>query len=204
GGDWNCILSQRDTNSDNIGVSKALLNTVRTLNLKDVWFLKHKHIEYTFVRTNFGSRIDRAYVKDLSKYISNVKTIHVNFSDHSCLYTEFKLPDIPQKGKYYWKMNVSLLDDIEIKNRFKIEWERLCFDKNRFKNINDWWDLYVKKEIKSFFIIEGKQIMERKYGLIQYLEYCLNKLYNKVNVSGTLQYNDVKMLKDRIEELKND
>ena len=204
GGDWNCILSQRDTNSDNIGVSKALLNTVRTLNLKDVWFLKHKHIEYTFVRTNFGSRIDRAYVKDLSKYVSNVKTIHVNFSDHSCLYTEFKLPDIPQKGKYYWKMNVSLLDDIEIKNRFKIEWERLCFDKNRFKNINDWWDLYVKKEIKSFFIIEGKQIMERKYGLIQYLEYCLNKLYNKVNVSGTLQYNDVKMLKDRIEELKNE
>ena len=137
---------------------------IRTLNLKDVWFLKHKHIEYTFVRTNFGSRIDRAYVNGLSKYISNVKTINVNFSDHSCLYSEFILPNIPQKGKYYWKMNVSLLSDEEIKERFKIEWYRMCLIKNKFKDINEWWDIYVKKEIKSFFIREGKQIMERKYG----------------------------------------
>ena len=37
GGDWNCVLSDRDTTSNNFSVSKALLNTVRTLNLKDVW-----------------------------------------------------------------------------------------------------------------------------------------------------------------------
>ena len=204
GGDWNCILSERDSNSDNIRVSKALLNMIRTLNLKDVWFLKHKHIEYTFVRTNFGSRIDRAYVNGLSKYISNVKTVNVNFSDHSCLYSEFVLPNIPQKGKYYWKMNVSLLSDEEIKERFKIEWHRMCLIKNKFKDINEWWDLYVKKEIKSFFIREGKQIMDRKYGLIQYLEFSLNRLYNDLNISGTLQYSEVKILKDRIDELKND
>ena len=204
GGDWNCILSERDTNSDNMVISKSLLNMVRTLNLKDIWFLKYKHIEYTFVRTNFGSRIDRAYVNGLSKYVYNVKVINISFSDHSCLYSEFKFPDIPQKGKYYWKMNVSLLDDQEIKERFRLEWNRMCLNKHKFKDINDWWDMYVKKGIKSFFIKEGKQINERKYGLLQYLEYSLNRMYNNLNVSGILQYSEVKILKDRIDDLKNE
>ena len=48
-------------------------------------------------------------------------------------------------------MNVSLLDDVDVKEKFKVEWERMCLDKNRFQNLNEWWDLYVKKEIKSFF-----------------------------------------------------
>ena len=61
-----------------------------------------------------------------------------------------------------------------------------------------------EKGIKSFFIREGKQINERKYGLIQYLEYSLNRLYNNLNISGMIQYSDVKALKDRIDELKNE
>ena len=50
GGDWNCVLSERDTTSDNVVISKALLNAVRTLSLRDVWFLKNRNIEYTYVR----------------------------------------------------------------------------------------------------------------------------------------------------------
>lgn len=98
GGDWNCLVSERDSTSDSVKISKSLTNLIRTLNLKDVWFLKHRHVEHTFVRNNFGSRIDRAYVKDLSKYINVVKHVIVNFSDHSGLLTELNLPDIPRKG----------------------------------------------------------------------------------------------------------
>ena len=61
-----------------------------------------------------------------------------------------------------------------------------------------------KKQIKSFFIREGKLINEKKYGLIQYLEYSLNRKYNELNISGTLQYSEVKLLKERIDELKNE
>ena len=57
GGDWNCVLSARDTTSNNFETSKALLDTIRTLNLKDVWFLKNRQIEFTYVRENYGSRI---------------------------------------------------------------------------------------------------------------------------------------------------
>ena len=198
------VYCLRDTTSDNVTISKSLLNAIRTLNLKDIWFLKNRHIEYTYVRNNYGSRIDRVYVKDLGNYVSKVKLNLVSFSDHSCLITEFNLPSIPNAGKYYWKMNVSLLDDNEIKEKFKKEWDRICFNKNRFQNLNEWWDLYAKKEIKSFFVKEGKQIIERKYGMIKYLEYCLNRLYNKINITGDLLYDEVKILKNRIEELKSD
>ncbi|CAL4118487.1 unnamed protein product, partial [Meganyctiphanes norvegica] len=204
GGDWNCVLSERDKSSDSTTISKTLLHMVRTLNLKDVWFLKHKNIEYTYVRTNFGSRIDRSYVKDLANYVTNVKTIHVSFSDHSCVWTELNLNDIPKRGKGYWKMNISLLEDNEIRDSFKLQWDKMCKDKNKFDNINEWWDMYVKKEIKYFFITKGKQLSNKKYGLIQYLEFCLNKLYNNMNITGQIRYDEVKILKDRIDELKHE
>ena len=182
GGDWNCVLSDRDSTSNNFSVSKALLNTVRTLNLKDVWWLKNRNVEYTYVRQNYGSRIDRAYVKDLANNVTNVKVIHVNFSDHSCVRTEINLPDIPRQGKGYWKLNTSLLGVDIIKDRFKVEWDRLKLAINRYSNINEWWNLYAKKQINFFFQREGKKEMERKYGLIKYLEFCLNELYNTINL----------------------
>ena len=46
--------------------------------------------------------------------------------------------------------------------------------------------------------------MGKKYGLLQYLEFCLNKLYNQINLTGNLQYGEVKLLKDRIDEIKNE
>ena len=161
-------------------------------------------MEYTYVRTNFGSRIDRCYVKDLVNNIQYVKNINVHFSDHSCVSTDFNLIDIPKRGKGYWKLNTQLLDDENIKKGFETEWKRICLNKNRFKDINEWWDIYVKKEITFYFIKKGKEMAEKKYGLIQYLEFCLNKLYYNVNLTGNLQYNEVKTLKDRINELKND
>ena len=204
GGDWNCVLSERDSSSNNTPMSKSLLTTVRTLNLKDVWFLKHRNVEYTYVRSNAGSRIDRAYVKDLASSVLNVKTIHVNFSDHSCIWTELDLKGFPKRGKSYWKLNVALLNDVNIKESFKTEWVNICSKKKKFNCINDWWDLYAKKQIKLFFIKKGKQMSEKKYGLIQYLEFCLNNLYCQMNTNNILQYEEVKILKDRIDELKND
>ena len=204
GGDWNCVLSERDSTSEEVVVSKSLLNTVRTLNLKDAWHLKHKNIEYTYVRNNYGSRIDRFYVKDMAKFVTNIKTIHVNFSDHSAVSLEINCPDIPQQGRGYWKLNTTLLKNESIKERFKEEYEKMLSVKNRYRNINEWWDVYVKKQIKVFFKKEGKNEMEKKYGLIKYLELSLNRIYNKINLTGELQYGRVKLLKDRIDELKNE
>ena len=113
-GDWNCVITDRDCQSKNIQVSKALLNVIRSLRIKDAWFVKHKSVEYTYARQNYGSRIDRLYVKNIANFIDKINVVHVSFSDHSSVEMSFNLPDVPKVGKYYWKLDVSMLDNIYI------------------------------------------------------------------------------------------
>ena len=101
GGDWNCIINSRDCSSDNIHLSKALLNIVRSIRCKDAWNFKNRNVEYTYVRQNYGSRIDRIYVKDIANYITSTQVVHVSFSDHSGIEMTFKLPEVLKVSRYY-------------------------------------------------------------------------------------------------------
>ena len=206
GGDFNCITSPRDSSSNSTHVSKVLLDNFRALCLKDVWFVENRNrpIEYTYVRDNYGSRIDRLYVKNVGNCVKNVKVCHVNFSDHSGVQMCLDLPNVPKVGKFYWKLNTSLLDIPEIKTSFIYEWERLKFLINRYENINEWWELCAKKNIKSFFIKKGKIENQKKYGMLKYLEYSLNRLYNYNNVNNRIEYDRVKSIKSRISEIKTE
>ena len=132
GGDWNCVISDRDCESRNIHISKSLLNIIRQLRCRDAWYVKNNTTEYTYVRNNYGSRIDRFYIRDLANHITDIKTIHVNFSDHSGIIMTINLPDEIKRGKYYWKMNTSLLESKIIKDKFKMEWERIKSSKYHF------------------------------------------------------------------------
>ena len=203
GGDFNCITSLRDSSSKSTHLSKVLLNNFKGLNLKDVWWMCNKNVEYTYVRQDYGSRLDRFYLKDLSNCVKNVKVNHVNFSDHSCIQMELNIPNNPKIGSYYWKLNVSLLDNPEIKALFIIEWERLTFLINRYEHLNDWWEKCAKKGIKSFFIKQGKIENQKKYGLLKYLEFSLNRLYNKNNIENKIDYDKVRYLKNKISEIKS-
>ena len=203
GGDWNCVLSRRDTESNSVHISKALTNTIRGLQLKDGWFEKHKNIKYTYVRQNHGSRLDRFYVKDLSNCIVFIDVINVYFSDHSSVVMQLKLPNMPKIGRYYWKLNVNLLNDDNIKIRFQEEWTKIKSEIRYYDTINIWWEMHAKFQIKKFFITVGKEESEKKFGLIQFLECKLNRLYDKCNKSGQIEYSEVKQIKDRINDLKN-
>ena len=136
GGDFNCVISERDTESKKASISKSLLHFIRTLQLKDLWFAKNNHIEYTYVRENFGARIDRIYARDLYNNVKSIKAIHVNFSDHSSIITEIETSNIPKTGKFYWKLNTSILELEDIEDLFKTEWEIIKTSKNNYRNIN--------------------------------------------------------------------
>ena len=202
GGDWNCVLSLRDTESKSAQVSKALTNTIRSIQFKDAWFLKNKNIEYTYIRNNFGSRLDRIYVKEIGNYITDIKVIHLSFSDHSGVIMNLDLPNIPKIGKYYWKLNVSLLDRKDIKDKFKIEWDKMKTVINNYDSINIWWDMYAKKQIRDFFTNVGKEESQMRYGLLQFLECKLNKLYDNLNKTGVVDYDEVQSIKNRINMIK--
>ena len=202
GGDWNCVTSKRDCESENIHISKALSNIVNQLRCRDAWIVKSNNIEYSYVRENYGSRIDRFYVRDLANYISDIKTCHVNFSDHSGIVMTINLPNEIKTGKYYWKLNTSLLDDKIIKDRFKIEWERIKSYVSFYDTIINWWEMYAKYQIKNFFIDIGREENQKKYGMLEYLELKLNRLYDRLNKTGQMDYKEVKRIKDRINSIK--
>lgn len=206
GGDFNCITSPRDSSSNSTHVCKVLLENLRALYLKDVWFVENRNrpIEYTYIRNNYGSRIDRMYIKNLNNYVNNVRVCHVNLSDHSCVQMSLDLPNVPKVGKFYWKLNASLLDNSEIKDSFKEEWDRLTFMINRYDSINDWWEFCAKKNIKTFFINKGKIENQKKYGMLKYLEYSLNRLYNRNNITNKIDYDRVKSIKARITNIKTE
>ena len=204
GGDWNCVLTERDCQSKNIHISKSLTNIIRSLRCKDAWFVKNRNIEYTYVRQNYGSRIDRIYVKNLANHIDKINVVHVNFSDHSSIEMSIRLPDVPKVGKYYWKMNILMLEDHYIKEEFRVEWGRIRNIISFFDTINDWWELYAKPQIKRFFIDKGREESRKKYGILQYLEVKLNRLYDKLNKTGVMNYSEVKEIKDRINSIKNE
>ena len=204
GGDFNCVLSERDTSSQDTQISKSLLNLIRTLNFKDLWHVKHRDIKYTYIRQDYGSRIDRFYAKDLANFVKSIDVFNVNFSDHSCVKTELGLPNIPKVGPYYWKLNTSLLELPNIEDRFKVVWVKLKSNIKNFPNINIWWDKYAKSQIKSFFVKVGKEQKQYKYGLLNYLEFSLNKKYNELNISGRVDYSQIKRIKDRIDDIKTE
>ena len=62
--------------------------------------------------------------------------------------------------------------------------------------------ILCKEEDKKFFIKEGKRINSEKYGLIKYLENRLRNKYNDLDTGDTLDYQEIKNLKDMIDKLK--
>ena len=121
-GDWNCVLNDRDVSRPGaVQVSKVLTKLLRDSRLRDVWHIHNRRIEYTYVRENYGSRIDRIYCSNRDSIKGSAVT-HVSFSDHSAVLVNIALNSKIKRGRYYWKMNVGLLDDDEVCERFKIFW----------------------------------------------------------------------------------
>ena len=201
-GDWNCITSDRDSVSRTMQISKTLKNLITQIQFKDAWTSKKKTIEYTYVRNNYGSRLDRIYVKEIVNYITDINVKNVSFSDHSSVIMNLEIPNIPKIGRYYWKLNVELLERDDIKEKFKNEWQKMKCVINKYDSINTWWDMYAKKQIRTFFTEIGKQEYQMKQGLLYYLEFKLNRIYEKLNKTGEINYAELKEIKDRINMIK--
>ena len=183
-------------------ISKTLKNLITQIQFKDAWISKKNTIEYTYARNNYGSRLDRIYVKEIVNYITDINVKNVSFSDHSSVIMNLEIPNIPKIGRYYWKLNVELLERDDIKEKFKNEWQKMKCVINKYDSINTWWDMYAKKQIRTFFIEIGKQEYQMKQGLLYYLEFKLNRIYEKLNKTGEINYAELKEIKDRINMIK--
>ena len=199
GGDFNCVLSTNDvSNNSSSLLSKTLLKLVRQAKIVDAWWIHNNRTQYTYVRQNYGSRIDRFYINNKENIISS-KITHCSFSDHSAVVITANINENISIGKSYWKLNTSLLMDDNVKENFNNYWGYLKSLIYNYENELIWWETCAKPKIKSFFIKEGKRQSKEKYGLIEYFEYKLKKLYIELENNNTLNYHTVKDTKETLD-----
>ena len=202
GGDFNCVISQRDVSSRNENLqSKALSNLLKQVGLKDITKDSHQLPEYTFVRNNYGSRLDRLYVKSLFDHISSWETIPISFSDHNMVLVKLNVKNM-KVGKGFWRLNTKILDFEETKENFSVLWSHIVRKKDSFDSILLWWE-FAKEECKRFFIRMSKRMSQEKYGLLNLLQERLKQLYARANAGG-FDYEEIRLIKDRVNEIQND
>ena len=85
-GDWNSILSPKDTTKPNTACFSNVLKHITTsLRYKDIFSSNKRKPEYTFYRKNYAARLDRIYVNKLFSNIQDTITYPTSFSDHLCV-----------------------------------------------------------------------------------------------------------------------
>ena len=152
GGDFNTVLSLNDvSNNMPSHLSKTLLKLVRQSRMVDAWWVHNNHVQYSYVRQNYGSRIDRFYINNKDN-INSSKIIHCSFSDHSAIIINVNINENITIGKSYWKLNTSLLTDENVKENFANYWEYIKSFIYDYDNELVWWETCAKPKIKGFFI----------------------------------------------------
>lgn len=203
GGDFNCILETGDSRNSTKNYSTALRSLTDSLKLSDV-LLKKKSNEYTFLRGDTASRIDRFYAhSSMIENIIQAQTVTVVFSDHRAVFFKLKVQkqNLALHGRGYWKINAQMVDNDEISSRFSTEFENL---KNRHIYSTDrssWWNFAFKRKCRSFFKNESwiayKSLLQSK----QSLHHQMNNLTDRL-ILGEDVYDELQVTKSKIMEIE--
>lgn len=163
GGDFNCILDKADSNSAVKNFCSGLSSLVDQCHFKDV-MKELKTTEFTFLRGESSSRLDRFYAPEaFIKRVSKGKTIATAFSDHRAVFLKIKMlqQDLNCRGRGYWKINPVLINNEQIIERFKHEYERLKLRHIFQTDLSSWWNYAFKAKVRSFFKGESFRMNQR-------------------------------------------
>ena len=149
GGDFNCILSPRDTEQNfNNKKCPALKDLVDSFNYSDSYgSLNPNGDEYTFCRSNCSaSRLDRFYLPpNLQECLLSV-THNASLGDHKYVVMRItldldKVSEPPVQCSPYWKLNTSILSDEDFLANFSTMYQKLQLKIAQYQDIACWWDL---------------------------------------------------------------
>jgi hypothetical protein len=118
-----------------------------------------------------ASRLDRIYVtENLRKNTKGVETVAAAFTEHKAVLLHVTLDTQSScRGRGYWKMNVSLLNESTFIQSIQEGWTRWQTRKKYYPNPVMWWERFVKKTIGETFQREGterrrdREILENVY-----------------------------------------
>jgi exonuclease III len=173
GGDFNFTI---DNNLDKVGGNLdrgtdgaiQIKQLQRDFSLLDIQrYLNPTTHFYTWSNGTVSCRLDRFYISESSLFSVTDTNVHaVPFSDHCAITLHLTLPHTPATGPSFWKLNVSVLHDVEFVHDFERCWEK-------WSNVpvfsGTWWD-WVKVQIKKLVIRHSKRLAAKRRTDIQALE----------------------------------
>jgi len=174
GGDLNCVNERKDRKSNNVDKSTDKIREIKAkYNLLDTWREMHPDkLEYTFIHpsnSNMYSRIDFFLCSRdilLHTHCSDIR--YAPAPDHKAIEIGFGIAK-NKRGKGYWKMNTSILDD----NEYRKSMETLIVNTfNEYDTILDkitLWE-FLKVRIKHFTIEYSVSMASKKRSDVNMLE----------------------------------
>ena len=194
GGDFNCCESQADKTTALKENTKYFVDFKNRLEISDTWRQTHPNkSHYTYHKPGnckYGSRID--YIlssKNLSMKIYSSEIYPAPISDHDAVITVFKGEKRP-KGKGYWKLNTSILQEENYKDGIKTLIDDTKKEYTEDKQVL--WEI-IKIRVKEFSIKYCTLHKRKMSDLLRNLE--LNLKYIKETISQGKQ--DPKILEQK-------
>lgn len=195
GGDFNCVVNCKDsTGTGNFSLS--LQNLLRSLSLRDTWEVLHNNaVEYSYVRANTASRLDRIYVSEsLVPHLRTAEYLVNSFSDHKSLRLRCCLPNLGKPhGRGFWSMRSHVLTEDNLEE-FARKWNYWLRQKRNFPTWTAWWCDFAKPKIRSFFRWKTNERFRVFHAKNEHLYRQLRNAYDGLygNPDGIIQVNKVK------------
>ena len=202
GGDFNCCDSQKDKSTPLKDSCVYFSRFKEFLNVCDSWrHCNPDSIQYTYFdpgNVKYGSRID--YILCSSSMIENVlysNIVHAPVPDHSAVVSGFNIDSEP-RGQGYWKLNISILEELEYKQGIR---SIIRDTKCEYNDVNPSlvWE-FIKIRVKEFSIKYCQAKHRKRNRYVEALEHTVNKI-KQFLVEGK---GDTQCLKDRKEILERE
>jgi len=202
-GDFNCVLSTADWTGQG-NYSKALARLVWGLDLRDAWDETATRTAFTHYTTKGASRTDRIYITDnLKRTQQGAEAVVAAFTDHMAIILRLAI-DIPcvTRGKGYWHMNVTYLNEPHFKHKIQETWETWRRHLKYYPNRILWWCRYVKRMIQLLFSREGA---DRRRDRVEMENFYYSAIYDAIReqTSNETRNTTLKRLKAKIIRLNS-
>ena len=204
GGDFNCVESMDDKSSGTLDKSSTELGNLKCqLNLNDVWRYYNPDIkEYSYMDPSGrgrNSRIDLLLGSEsLTVHTDSCAIKQAPAPDHKAVTMNIRLRT-NTRGKGYWKLNNSIINDEEYVEGITKLYEETMEEYGEDVSISLLWE-FLKIRIKEFSIAYSIAKSHRNKNLIKDLEEKLDKFDQSNTVLSSEQTLERRLLKQHLDE----
>ena len=147
--------------------------------LVDSWRFRYPDLKEFTWRAFFQkiqSRLDRIYVSaSLIPLVNEVEITPFSWSDHDFITMDVTPPDPPNpRGPGYWKINNTVLEDVEYKQIIKEFWNFWRGKKDNYSSLLIWWDMgkiKIKKHTIRYSVRKKHQKFKTRNRLLKKINY---------------------------------